>query len=54
MVVYFDVVPSVECAAFSQTTIDDRAMSVDDDLILMSVAMTNQTLTTLTFRRTLG
>ena len=46
MIVYFDVVPSAECAAFSQTTTNDRAMSVED-LIVMSVAMTNHTSTTL-------
>ena len=53
MIFGFDVVPSVECAAFSPTTMDDKVMSVGD-LILMSVAMTNHTLTTLTLRRFLG
>ena len=46
IVVCFDVVPCVKCAAFSQGTLDDKTMSVDD-LKLMGVAMTDHTLTTL-------
>ena len=53
MIVCFDVVPCAECAAFTRKTIDDTAMPVCD-LGLMSVAMTNHTLTTLTFRRNPG